>query len=68
MCKFMGKELRKNAPAARGSEDAGFTQFRTPKSTPLRISVPNADKGVGSTKILKTSYMYVPHFIPAALI
>ena len=29
MCKFMGKDLRENAFAARGSEEARFTQFLT---------------------------------------
>ena len=37
MCKFMGKELRENAPAARQSEEAGFTQFLTLKSTLLSL-------------------------------
>ena len=33
--KFMSEELRENAPAARGSEEAGFTHYLTHKSTPL---------------------------------
>ena len=39
MCKFMGKELRETAPAARGREEAGFTQFLTHKSTLLSMKV-----------------------------
>ena len=31
----MGRELRENAPAAKGSEEAGFTQFLTYESTLL---------------------------------
>ena len=34
-CKLMGKELRETAPAARGSKEAGFTQFLAHKSTLL---------------------------------
>ena len=30
--KFLGKELRENAPLARGSVEAEFTQFLTQKS------------------------------------
>ena len=37
MCKFIGKELHGNAPAARGSNEVGFTQFLTHKSTRLSI-------------------------------
>ena len=37
MCKFMYKELCENASAARWSEEAGFTQFLTHKSTLLSI-------------------------------
>ena len=33
MCKFIGKELHENVPVARGSKEAGFTQFLTHKST-----------------------------------
>ena len=35
----MGKELRENAPAARGSEEAGFTQFLTHKYTLLSMCI-----------------------------
>ena len=35
MYKFMGKELCENVPAAEGSEELGFTQFLTYKSTLL---------------------------------
>ena len=38
MRKFMGEELRENVPAARGTEEAGFTQFLTHKSTLLSRS------------------------------
>ena len=51
MCKFIGKELRENLHAARGSEEAGFTQFLTHKSILLSTS-----KGV-----LTQSNMRVPH-------
>ena len=40
-CRFMGKELRENAPATRGSEEAGFTQFLTHKSTLLSTTHPS---------------------------
>ena len=33
LCKHMGNELLENAPAARGSEEAGITQFLTHKPT-----------------------------------
>ena len=38
-CKIskMGKELRENAPAARGSKEAGLMKFLTNKSTLLGI-------------------------------
>ena len=35
MCKFMVKELRKNALAAGGTEEVGLTQFLAHKSTLL---------------------------------
>ena len=38
MCKFTGKELRENAPAARGSEEAGLTQILVHKPTLLSIT------------------------------
>ena len=34
----MGKELRENVPASRGSEEAGITQLLTHKSTLLSKS------------------------------
>ena len=33
----MGKELRENAPAARGSKEAEFMQFLTDKSSLLSV-------------------------------
>ena len=39
MCKFMGKELRENAPAARQNEEAGISQFLTHKFTLLSSAV-----------------------------
>ena len=45
----MVKDLRENAPAARDSEDAGFTQFLTRKFTPLitlRISATLLHPGI----------------------
>ena len=37
MCRFIGKELRENAPAVRESKEAGFTQFLTHKYTLLSM-------------------------------
>ena len=35
----MGEELRENAPAARGSEEAGLTQFLAHKYTLLSMCI-----------------------------
>ena len=35
MCEYMGKQLHETAPAARKSEEAGFTQFLAHKFTLL---------------------------------
>ena len=38
VCKFVGKDLRENAPAARESDEVGITQFLTRKYTHLSNS------------------------------
>ena len=55
MCKFMGKELHENAPAARGVEEARFTQSLTHKSSLLStksVGFCGADLGNVRLKLL----------------